>query len=98
MSSNENLAPEGTARSLLARMREARQVSAADAESLAGAGAASESEESILRWVAREYGVAFTTLDDVAPDRQLLPPLLGRDALYCFRQVLFESIQRKILA
>ena len=31
-----------------------------------------QSEEDVLRWLAQEYGLAFTTLDDVEPDRQLL--------------------------
>jgi general secretion pathway protein E/type IV pilus assembly protein PilB len=31
-----------------------------------------KSEEDVLRWLAQEYGLAFTTLEDVEPDRQLL--------------------------
>ena len=31
-----------------------------------------QTEEDVLRWLAQEYGLAFTTLDDVDPDRQLL--------------------------
>jgi general secretion pathway protein E/type IV pilus assembly protein PilB len=31
-----------------------------------------QGEEEILRWLAGEYGLDFTTLDDVDPDRQLL--------------------------
>jgi len=30
------------------------------------------SEEEVLRWLAGEYGLTFTTLDDIEPDRQLL--------------------------
>jgi general secretion pathway protein E/type IV pilus assembly protein PilB len=59
---------------LLDRMVETRQLSALDADAVkrqAGQGAAS-SEDDILRWLAAEYGVAFTALDDVEPDRQLL--------------------------
>jgi general secretion pathway protein E/type IV pilus assembly protein PilB len=63
-------------KSLLDRMVEQRQLSAIDADTLARqarAGApASPSEEEMLRWLADEYAVAFTTLEDVEPDRQLL--------------------------
>jgi general secretion pathway protein E/type IV pilus assembly protein PilB len=63
-------------KSLLDRMVEQRQLSAIDADMLARqarAGApGSPSEEEILRWLADEYAVAFTTLEDVEPDRQLL--------------------------
>ena len=31
-----------------------------------------QSEEDVLRWLAKEYGLAYTTLDDMEPDRQLL--------------------------
>jgi general secretion pathway protein E/type IV pilus assembly protein PilB len=31
-----------------------------------------QTEEDVLRWLAQEYGLEFTTLDDVDPDRQLL--------------------------
>jgi type II secretion system protein E len=57
---------------LLDRMIAARQLSSLDAESLLRAPAAIKTEEDILRWVAKEYGLTFTTLDDVNPDRQLL--------------------------
>jgi general secretion pathway protein E len=39
---------------------------------LAGMKPPVQSEEDVLRWLAQEYGLAFTTLDDVEPDRQLL--------------------------
>ena len=60
---------------LLARMVESRQLSAADAEALArigtnsGTGPATEAE--ILQWLALEYGLGFTALDGVEPDRAL---------------------------
>ncbi|MEI7957970.1 MAG: GspE/PulE family protein [Verrucomicrobiota bacterium] len=60
---------------LLARMVESRQLSAADAEALArigtngGTGPATEAE--VLQWLALEYGLAFTALDGVEPDRAL---------------------------
>jgi general secretion pathway protein E/type IV pilus assembly protein PilB len=55
---------------LLGRMVASRQLSAFDADALAGKNISSEEE--ILRWLANEYGLGFTTLDDVEPDRQLL--------------------------
>lgn len=61
---------------LLDQMVDQRQLSSIDADALlreAGKGAASsKSEDEILRWVATEYAVAYTTLEDVEPDRQLL--------------------------
>jgi type II secretion system protein E len=61
------------AHELLERMVAARQLSAVDAADLARqSGAGLQSEEDVLRWLAGEYDVAFTALDDVEPDRQLL--------------------------
>ena len=61
---------------LLARMVEARQLSAADAAGLLRPGRegkpALTSEEDVLRWLAKEYSIDYTSLDDVEPDRQLL--------------------------
>src|SRR5262249_47542958 len=57
---------------LLDRMVASRQLSSPDAETLLRAGIPLNSEEEVLRWLAREYGLAFTNLDDVEPDRQLL--------------------------
>ncbi|MBX3744892.1 MAG: type II/IV secretion system protein [Verrucomicrobiae bacterium] len=79
----------------LHKMVEARQLSAADAEewrdrwgSGEGVGAG---EEEILRWVAREYGVGFSTLDGVEPDKQVLSlfpaRLLLKDELLPLRRV-----------
>jgi type II secretion system protein E len=47
-----------------------QQLSSLDAEVLAKLPL--QSEEEILRWLAQEYGLGFTTLEDVEPDRQLL--------------------------
>src|SRR5437588_13068381 len=55
----------------------AKQLSAIDARHLAqqqagrGNGAAL-TEDEVLRWLAGEYGLSYTTLEDVDPDRQLL--------------------------
>jgi general secretion pathway protein E/type IV pilus assembly protein PilB len=57
---------------LLDRMIAARQLSSIDAETLRHAKTAAQTEDEVLRWLASEYGLAYTTLDDVEPDRQLL--------------------------
>ncbi len=55
---------------LLERMVASRQLSSLDAVALAKQPL--QSEEDILRWLANEYGLGYTTLEDVEPDRQLL--------------------------
>jgi len=63
----------GSTNDLLAKMVAARQLSASDARSLAEHGdAAVRSEEDVLRWLAKEYGVPYTTLEEVELDRELL--------------------------
>ena len=57
---------------LLDRMVAAKQLSSIDAKSLVAEKSPAKSEEDVLRWLAQEYGLAFTTLDDLEPDRQLL--------------------------
>src|SRR6266571_7894888 len=62
---------------LLDKMVAGRQMSAVDAKHLASHqigqdGALVQTEEEILRWLAQEYGLAYTTLEDIEPDRQLL--------------------------
>src|SRR5581483_8758540 len=62
---------------LLAKMVAARQLSHVDAESLARQHLSSgrpslPTEAEVLQWLAREYDLAYTSLDDVEPDRQLL--------------------------
>src|SRR6202142_3675593 len=57
---------------LLDRMVAARQLSSIDAASLAQVKPLVQTEEEVLRWLAGEYDLAYTTLDDVEPDRQLL--------------------------
>src|ERR1043165_7628476 len=62
---------------LLEKMVAAKQLSVSDAKSLAGQTGAGGSapvktEEDILRWLAKEYGLTYTTLEDIEPDRQLL--------------------------
>jgi general secretion pathway protein E/type IV pilus assembly protein PilB len=57
---------------LLERMVASRQLSSVDADFLSRGKNPAQSEEEILRWLAQEYGLVFTSLDDVEPDRQLL--------------------------
>src|SRR6266545_2951020 len=69
--------PDLSLQQLLDRMVEAKQLSSSDAETLtrhwrAGSKEFLQSEEGILRWLAKEYDVAYTALEDLEPDRQLL--------------------------
>src|SRR5712664_912445 len=59
---------------LLDRMVASRQLSAVDAKHLVShqSGAAVQTEDDVLRWLAQEYGLAYTSLEDIEPDRQLL--------------------------
>src|SRR5438876_1728113 len=64
-------------RQLLDRVVEAKQLSAMDAETLAqevrqGSTPTPQTEEEVLRWLAKEYDIAYTSLEDIEPDRQLL--------------------------
>jgi len=70
-------ADESALKALVEKMVAAKQLSATDARLLTDAqsarkGAPVRSEEEVLRWLAKEYGVEFTSLDDVEPDRELL--------------------------
>src|SRR6202789_2215701 len=71
---------------LLGRMVASRQLSSLDAKSLAAAQPPVQSEEEVLRWLAGEYGLAFTTLDDGEPDRQLLSRFPAR--ILCKEELL----------
>ena len=62
--------PVQESKQLLERMVAARQLSSLDADALAKLPP--QSEDEILRWLATEYGLSYTTLEDVDPDRQLL--------------------------
>ena len=69
---SENVILDSPLAQLLERMVAARQLSSTDAQALAGTQPPVQSEEDVLRWLAGEYGLTFTTLEDVDPDRQLL--------------------------
>src|SRR5580698_4165331 len=57
---------------LLERMVASRQLSSLDADALRRTHPHVANEEEILRWLAAEYGLSYTTLEDINPDRQLL--------------------------
>jgi type II secretion system protein E len=73
----ETSAPTSALNQLLDKMVAAKQLSAIDAKDLArqnkpGENGTTLTEEDVLRWLAKEYGLSYTTLDDIEPDRQLL--------------------------
>ncbi|MDB6129027.1 MAG: xpsE 3 [Verrucomicrobiales bacterium] len=55
-------------------MLAARQLSFADARILSEstAGKPPESEEEVLRWLAKEYGLTYTSLEELQPDKEVL--------------------------
>ena len=69
---SENVLQNSPLSQLLARMVANKQLSATDATALPNAQPPVQSEEDVLRWLADEYGLDYTTLEDVDPDRQLL--------------------------
>jgi general secretion pathway protein E/type IV pilus assembly protein PilB len=74
---SETLPQNASLKQLLDRMVAAKQLSTIDAKSLAGQnppsdGASLQTEDDILRWLAAEYGLTYTTLEDIQPDRELL--------------------------
>jgi type II secretion system protein E len=74
---SESVSPENPFRHLLDKMVAAKQLSAIDSKALAGqkvvpGKAPLQTEEEILCWLAGEYGLSYTTLQDVEPDRQIL--------------------------
>ena len=78
---------DSTWRELLERMVSARQLSATDARSLGEAPpqGLQPVEDQVLRWIATEYGLPFTTLDDLEPDKELL-------SLFPARMLLKEEL------
>ena len=80
---------------LLDKMVAARQLSVADAATLAQRSASGSkavaSEEDVLRWLAGEYGLAYTDLENVELDRELLslfpPRILLKEELLPLKRV-----------
>jgi type II secretion system protein E len=92
----ENLSTRGTNGALpelLGRMIAARQLTETDARTYLVQNPAADAltEERVLRWLAREYGVTFAALDELEPDKQVLSlfpaRLLLRDELLPLRRV-----------
>jgi general secretion pathway protein E/type IV pilus assembly protein PilB len=74
---SETVDQEPTLKPLLAKMVAARQLSAVDAEVLArecqtDGRKSPPSEAEVLQWLAKEYDLGYTNLEDIEPDRQLL--------------------------
>jgi general secretion pathway protein E/type IV pilus assembly protein PilB len=74
---NETEALDPSLKQLLEKMVGAKQLAATDAASLArqcrpGSEAVLQSEQDILQWLAHEYAVGFSTLENIEPDRELL--------------------------
>ncbi len=66
-SADQNLSP------LLDKMISASQLSAADANLFAQrTGSGTDDEEAVLRWLAGEYEVGFTALDEIEPNKEVL--------------------------
>ncbi len=78
---------------LLDRMIAGKQLTVTDARAYLTQYPAPDAltEERVLRWLAREYGVAFAKLDELEPDKQVLSlfpaRLLLRDELLPLRRV-----------
>ena len=77
MNESQTVESPKTQTQLLDRMVEAKQLSLADAGILAQQAAKGkpelvESEDNVLRWLANEYHLSFTTLENIEPDRELL--------------------------
>src|SRR5512140_2178362 len=73
-SATEALAPDASFKALLDKMVAGKQLSSIDAATLSGlpARVAMRREEDVLQWLATEYGLSYTSLADVEPDKQLL--------------------------
>ena len=75
---SENVVQATPVKQLLDKMVGARQLSSIDAQSLLRHSESEDSalslrsESDVLRWLAQEYDLAYATLEDVEPDRQLL--------------------------
>jgi general secretion pathway protein E/type IV pilus assembly protein PilB len=74
---SEIVAQDSPVKPLLDRMVAARQLSVADAAILTRQKKSAgqklfETEAEVLCWLAKEYDLAYTTLEEIDPDRQLL--------------------------
>jgi hypothetical protein len=79
--------PDSVLNQLLERMVAAKQLSIMDAETLNrqgrnGSGSPIQSEEDVLRWLGKEYDVAYTSLEDAGRIASFFP---------CFPPGCFEE-------
>jgi type II secretion system protein E len=88
-----NGSASGVLPELLERLIAGRQLTTTDARTFLKQNDGGEplTEERVLRWLAREYGVAFTKLDELEPDKAVLSlfpaRLLLRDELLPLRRI-----------
>jgi general secretion pathway protein E/type IV pilus assembly protein PilB len=86
-------APTGALPELLEHMIADRQLTGTDAQSYLAQNPGPEAltEERVLRWLGREYGVGYAVLDELEPDKQVLSlfpaRLLLRDDLLPLRRI-----------
>src|SRR5512144_839292 len=80
---SEIVGQEASLRQLLDKMVAGKQLSSTDATTLlrrsqSVAQKPLQGEADVLRWLAKEYGLDYTNLDDIEPDRQLLSLFTAR--------------------
>ena len=73
-SAAEAPAPDVSFKALLDKMVAGKQLSSIDAATLSGlpGRVPMHREEDVLQWLAAEYGLSYTSLTDIEPDKQLL--------------------------
>ena len=69
---SDSLSQDSSAKPLLERMVAARQLSSTDMDTLVRSKVVAENEEAVLHWLAKEYDLDYTSLEDTEPDRALL--------------------------
>jgi general secretion pathway protein E/type IV pilus assembly protein PilB len=74
---SESASQTSAVKQLLDRMVGARQLSSIDAQALirelkSDGQRQLQTEAEVLRWLAQEYGLAYTALEDIQPDKELL--------------------------
>ena len=69
---SDNLTQDSSTKPLLERMVADRQLSSTDMDTLVRSKVVAENEEDVLHWLAKEYGLDYTSLEDTEPDRELL--------------------------
>ena len=65
-----SVAQDSPSKPLLDRMVTARQLSSLDAKTLSRHVPPVQTEAEVLTWLAKEYDLSYTALDDIEPDRE----------------------------